>query len=60
MVQNPDVLADFVYRSIHTNVVVGKEITKMFYGAPHNTSDVRLVADRAQDFPDDFDGVLAD
>ncbi|KAJ3731771.1 Tannase/feruloyl esterase [Lentinula guzmanii] len=63
---NPEVLADFAYRSIHTNSVVGKEITKMFYGVPHNTSYYlgcstggRQGFKSMQDFPDDFDGILA-
>ncbi|KAE9405371.1 ferulic acid esterase [Gymnopus androsaceus JB14] len=63
---NSDILADFVYRSIHTNVVVGKEITKMFYGTPHNTSYYlgcstggREGFKAVQDFPDEFDGVVA-
>ncbi|KAF5373512.1 hypothetical protein D9757_010498 [Collybiopsis confluens] len=60
------VLADFVYRSIHTNVVVGKEITDAFYGSPHNTSYYlgcstggRQGWKMVQDFPEDFDGVVA-
>ncbi|KIK57021.1 hypothetical protein GYMLUDRAFT_46632, partial [Collybiopsis luxurians FD-317 M1] len=63
---NSDVLADFVYRSIHTNVVVGKEITRMFYGTPHKHSYYlgcstggRQGFKMVQDFPDDFDGVVA-
>ncbi|KIK68261.1 hypothetical protein GYMLUDRAFT_35640 [Collybiopsis luxurians FD-317 M1] len=63
---NSDVLIDFVYRSIHTNVVVGKEITRMFYGTPHKTSYYlgcstggRQGFKMVQDFPDDFDGVVA-
>ncbi|KAJ3711220.1 Tannase/feruloyl esterase [Lentinula raphanica] len=63
---NPEVLADFAYRSIHTNVVVGKEITRLFYGTPHNTSYYlgcstggRQGFKSMQDFPDDFDGIVA-
>ncbi|KAJ3899663.1 Tannase/feruloyl esterase [Lentinula edodes] len=63
---NPEVLADFTYRSIHTNAVVGKEITKLFYGAPHDTSYYlgcsaggRQGYKAMQDFPDDFDGIVA-
>lgn len=29
--QHPEVIEDFAYRSIHTGVVVGKQLTKMFY-----------------------------
>ncbi|KAJ3769225.1 Tannase/feruloyl esterase [Lentinula raphanica] len=63
---NPEVLADFAYRSIHTNVVVGKDITRLFYGTPHNTSYYlgcstggRQGFKSMQDFPDDFDGIVA-
>ncbi|KAF5360117.1 hypothetical protein D9757_011738 [Collybiopsis confluens] len=63
---NPDVLADFVYRSVHTNAVVGKEIARMFYGTPHRTSYYigcstggRQGFKMVQDFPQDFDGVVA-
>ncbi|KAF5379355.1 hypothetical protein D9757_007672 [Collybiopsis confluens] len=64
--EHPEVLKDFVYRSVHTNVIVGKEITKMFYGAPHTFSYYsgcstggRQGFKSVQDFPEDFDGVLA-
>ncbi|KAK7455208.1 hypothetical protein VKT23_011083 [Stygiomarasmius scandens] len=63
---NSEVLEDFVYRSIHTNVQVGKEITKEFYGAPHSKSYYfgcstggRQGLKSVQDFPEDFDGVIA-
>ncbi|KIK50348.1 hypothetical protein GYMLUDRAFT_266176 [Collybiopsis luxurians FD-317 M1] len=63
---NSEVLEDFVFRSIQTNVLVGKEITKMFYGSPHNFSYYfgcstggRQGFQSVQDFPDYFDGVLA-
>ncbi|KAK7045794.1 hypothetical protein VNI00_007196 [Paramarasmius palmivorus] len=62
----PEVLADFAFRSIHTNVVVGKQITEMFYGTPHTKSYYlgcstggRQGLKSVQDFPDDFDGVVA-
>ncbi|KAJ4357179.1 Feruloyl esterase [Didymosphaeria variabile] len=62
----PEVVADFAYRSIHTNVVVGKEITKQFYGSPHKKSYYlgcstggRQGFKSAQDFPEDFDGIVA-
>ncbi|KIK56977.1 hypothetical protein GYMLUDRAFT_46582 [Collybiopsis luxurians FD-317 M1] len=63
---HPEVLEDFVFRSIHTNVLVGKEITKTFYGSPHKFSYYfgcstggRQGFKSVQEFPDDFDGVLA-
>ncbi|KAF2450862.1 tannase and feruloyl esterase [Karstenula rhodostoma CBS 690.94] len=62
----PEVVADFAYRSIHTNVVLGKEITKQFYGSPHTKSYYlgcstggRQGFKSAQDFPEDFDGIVA-
>ncbi|KAK7045783.1 hypothetical protein VNI00_007184 [Paramarasmius palmivorus] len=62
----PQVLADFTFRSIHTNVVVGKKITELFYGTPHTKSYYlgcstggRQGLKSVQDFPDDFDGVVA-
>ncbi|KAJ3753909.1 feruloyl esterase, type B [Lentinula raphanica] len=62
---NPEVLADFVYRSIHTSAVIGKEITRLFYGTAHNTSYYlgcstggRQGFKSMQDF-DDFDGIVA-
>ncbi|KAF5346152.1 hypothetical protein D9758_009942 [Tetrapyrgos nigripes] len=63
---NSDVLEDFVYRSIHTGVVVGKEITKTFYGSEYTKSYYlgcstggRQGLKSIQDFPEDFDGVVA-
>ncbi|KAF5364712.1 hypothetical protein D9758_005566 [Tetrapyrgos nigripes] len=63
---NSDVLEDFVYRSLHTGVVVGKEITKTFYGHEHTKSYYlgcstggRQGLKSIQDFPEDFDGVVA-
>lgn len=51
---------------IHTNVVVGKKITKQFYGTPHKKSYYlgcstggRQGFKSAQDFPEDFDGIVA-
>ena len=62
---NEEVLADFVYRSVHTGALVGKEITKAHYGRAHNHSYYlssstggRQGFKEAQDFPDDFDGIV--
>ena len=64
--RNPDVVHDFVDRSLHTGVVVGKEITKQYYGKPHNKSYYlgcstggRQGFKAVQSYPDDFDGVVA-
>ncbi|KIW15782.1 hypothetical protein PV08_05832 [Exophiala spinifera] len=63
---NPDVVTDFGWRSIHTNVVVGKQISQAFYGKPHTKSYYlgcstggRQGMKSAQAFPDDFDGIVA-
>ncbi|KAL0569617.1 hypothetical protein V5O48_012343 [Marasmius crinis-equi] len=62
----PEVLKDFVFRSIHTNVVVGKQITEHFYEQPHTKSYYfgcstggRQGLKSVEDFPEDFDGVIA-
>ena len=51
---------------IHTNVVIGKEITKNFYGEAHTKSYYfgcstggRQGLKSVEDFPQDFDGVVA-
>ncbi|ESK89050.1 feruloyl [Moniliophthora roreri MCA 2997] len=62
----PEVVADFAYRSIHTNVIVGKQITEFFYSSPHtksyylgcSTGGVQGLKS-VQGFPEDFDGVVA-
>ena len=64
--KNLDVVHDFVDRSMHTGVVVGKEITKQYYGCAHSKSYYlgcstggRQGFKAVQDYPDDFDGVVA-
>ncbi|KAM0421391.1 hypothetical protein ACHAPT_010745 [Fusarium lateritium] len=63
---NPDVIEDFAYRALHTGVVLGKDITKTFYGQPHTKSYYlgcstggRQGWKSVQSFPEDFDGVVA-
>ncbi|OJJ35961.1 hypothetical protein ASPWEDRAFT_156253 [Aspergillus wentii DTO 134E9] len=63
---NPDVIEDFAYRALHTGVVVGKEISKAFYGKQHDKSYYlgcstggRQGFKEAQSFPQDFDGIVA-
>ncbi|KAK7422458.1 hypothetical protein QQZ08_009510 [Neonectria magnoliae] len=63
---NPDVIEDFAYRALHTGVVLGKDITKTFYGKPHTKSYYlgcstggRQGWKEVQSFPQDFDGVVA-
>lgn len=62
---NEDVLEDYVYRALHTGVVVGKQVTKSFYQRPYTksyylgcSSGGRQGLKEAQDFPDDFDGIV--
>ncbi|KAF5346128.1 hypothetical protein D9758_009917 [Tetrapyrgos nigripes] len=62
----PGVIEDFAYRSIHTGVAIGKTLTSSFYGSPHTTSFYlgcstggRQGLKSVQDFPEDFDGVVA-
>ena len=63
---NPDVVTDFAWRSIHTNVVIGKEIVQQFYGQAQHKSYYlgcstggREGIKSAQMFPNDFDGIVA-
>jgi len=60
------VVADFAYRSVHTGVVVGKEIVKAYYQKDYTKSYYlgcstggRQGFKEAQDFPNDFDGIVA-
>jgi feruloyl esterase len=66
MFHNSGVVEDYVYRSVHTGTVLGKQITKKFYGKKHTKSYYlgcstggRQGWKEAQDFPDDFDGIVA-
>ncbi|KAK3897684.1 Tannase/feruloyl esterase [Staphylotrichum tortipilum] len=63
---SPEVVTDFAWRSVHTNVVVGKQITEDFYHKKHSKSYYlgcstggRQGFKSAQSFPDDFDGIVA-
>ncbi|THU92545.1 tannase-domain-containing protein [Dendrothele bispora CBS 962.96] len=63
---NLDVFEDFSFRYMHTGVVVGKNPTKTFYGSPYTKSYYlgcstggRQGLKSVQDFPEDFDGVVA-
>ncbi|KAF2089281.1 tannase and feruloyl esterase [Saccharata proteae CBS 121410] len=63
---NPEVLTDFAWRALHTGVVMGKEISKKFYGSDHKKSYYlgcstggRQGFKSVQEFPEDFDGVVA-
>lgn len=59
-------MEDFAYRSIHTGVVVGKELTKKFYERGFDKSYYlgcstggRQGFKSVQEYPNDFDGVVA-
>ncbi|KAJ5765729.1 feruloyl esterase B [Penicillium odoratum] len=63
---NPEVLADYAYRSVHVGSVVGKKVTELFYSQGYNTSYYlgcstggRQGYQSVQRYPDDFDGVVA-
>lgn len=63
---NLDVVADYSWRSIHTNVVVGKELTNQFYGKNYTKSYYlgcstggRQGFQAAQSNASDFDGIVA-
>lgn len=62
---NEDIVADFAYRSVHTGVLIGKELTKAYYEKEHTKSYYlgcstggRQGFKEVQDFPGDFDGVV--
>ncbi|KAF5023525.1 hypothetical protein F66182_4392 [Fusarium sp. NRRL 66182] len=64
--KNPGAVEDYVYRSVHTGTVIGKDVTRDFYGREHTKSYYlgcstggRQGWKEAQDFPDDFDGIVA-
>ncbi|KNG91276.1 hypothetical protein ANOM_000340 [Aspergillus nomiae NRRL 13137] len=64
--QNSDILADFSWRALHLSTVIGKQVTKAFYGQPHTNSYYlgcslggRQGIHSAVAFPDDFDGIIA-
>lgn len=63
---NPGVVEDYVYRSVHTGVVIGEQVSQAFYGKEHAKSYYlgcstggRQGFKEAQDFPEDFDGIVA-
>lgn len=63
--QNPEIVEDFAYRSVHTGVVVGKAVTEAYYEQGLKKSYYlgcstggRQGFKEVQDFPGDFDGVV--
>ncbi|KAI0022241.1 tannase and feruloyl esterase [Xylariomycetidae sp. FL0641] len=64
--KNEDVLIDFAWRSLHTSVDIGKELTASFYGRRAHKSYYigcslggRQGIGSAERFPRDFDGIVA-
>ncbi|CAN8096171.1 unnamed protein product [Discula destructiva] len=62
---NTEVVEDFAYRALHTGVIMGKEISKAFYGEEHKKSYYlgcstggRQGFKEAQEYPEDFDGLV--
>ncbi|KAJ5476893.1 tannase and feruloyl esterase [Penicillium sp. IBT 31633x] len=63
---NPDTIEDFAYRAVRVGVIVGKQISRAFYGKLHTKSYYlgcstggRQGFKEAQTFPEDFDGIVA-
>jgi feruloyl esterase len=63
---NDDIIIDYAWRSVHTSAVVGKQIVQKFYQKPFTKSYYlgcstggRQGFKSVQDFPEDFDGVVA-
>ncbi|KAI9761695.1 MAG: putative feruloyl esterase B-2 [Geoglossum simile] len=63
---NPDILEDFAYRSLHTSVLVGKKLVQEFYHCkPYKSYYIgcslggRQGLRSAEKYPDDFDGIVA-
>ncbi|KAM5365042.1 hypothetical protein ACJZ2D_011178 [Fusarium nematophilum] len=64
--KNPGVVEDYVYRAVHLEAKLGKQIAKKFYGKKHTkayylgcSTGGRQGFKEAQEFPDDFDGIVA-
>lgn len=63
---HPGVIEDFAYRAIHVGATLGKQITKVLYGSKPSkayylgcSTGGRQGFMEAQNFPDDFDGIVA-
>ncbi|KAH7100805.1 Tannase/feruloyl esterase [Auriculariales sp. MPI-PUGE-AT-0066] len=62
----PEVLADYAWRGVHVEAVVGKQVTSSYYGASPTFSYYtgcslggRQGFYSAENFPEDFDGIIA-
>ncbi|MCJ1429920.1 putative feruloyl esterase B-2 [Sticta canariensis] len=64
--RNPDVVIDYAWRSLHTSVLAGKKLSKLFYKTDYKksyylgcSSGGRQGMKASEMFPDDFDGIVA-
>ncbi|KAF7595565.1 hypothetical protein BBP40_005600 [Aspergillus hancockii] len=64
--KNADTLTDFSWRALHLSVVIGKQLTTLFYGRSHTKAYYigcsfggRQGIQSAAEFPGDFDGIVA-
>ncbi|KAF7350350.1 Carboxylic ester hydrolase [Mycena venus] len=64
--ENPEVLNDFAFRSIHVEAVIGKQILEVYYGRPHDkayylgcSTGGRQGTQSALKYPTDWDGIIA-
>ncbi|KAJ4245756.1 tannase [Fusarium torreyae] len=64
--KHPGTVEDYSYRSVHLEAVLGKQIVNSFYGTRHKKSYYlgcstggRQGFKEAQEFPEDFDGIVA-
>ncbi|KAM0437875.1 hypothetical protein ACHAPT_002240 [Fusarium lateritium] len=64
--KHPGTVEDYAYRAVHLEAVLGKKIVQTFYGTQHKKSYYlgcstggRQGFKEAQEFPEDFDGIVA-
>ncbi|KAJ7616742.1 Tannase/feruloyl esterase [Mycena rosella] len=62
---NPEVLNDFSFRSVHIEAVIGKQIVQAYYGRPQDkayflgcSTGGRQGTKSALEYPEDFDGII--